>query len=78
MSSVDELWADLQAQESRFSAYHALRLKQKYKHENRKTTAKEELHSCDNPDPIALSTPLSSQRSATDLLKEWSRDINYM
>ncbi len=78
MSSVDELWAGLQAQESRFSANHALRVKEKRKHEKRKTKKEEELHSCDNLEPIVPSTTASFQRSAAELLKEWSRDISRM
>ncbi len=78
MSSVDELWADLQAQESRFNASHALRVKKKHQHEKMKTKKKkkrEELQDCDGSEPIVLSAAAFFPCSADELLKDWSRNI---
>ncbi len=84
MSSVDELWADLQAQESHFNAYHALRVKVKQKQLDQQdklneAKKKEQLQNCDATERIIpLATASFSPLSAHEPLKEWSRNICLM
>ncbi len=75
MPSVDELWADLQAQESRFNASHALRVKKKHQHEKIKAETGEALQDSDHSGPVVPSATAFFPRSADELLKDWSRSI---